>query len=220
MKLLQGLIAVIGFSMLMACSESDGPGGSGATAPEFTLGQDYEVIRPEPLDKLEVKEYFSLFCIHCYNNEKLIKNMRQTLAADVTFERAHVSFIPQSQPKVGQLMSLSYATAVLLGVEDKLVDSIFDYHFEQKTWLTKPDDLRNAFVANGISAEEFDRTIRSDEARNMAIAMSESRKADKVNHTPDLVVNGKYRILMSGLADVDDPQQHFNQLVAHLLTNP
>ena len=226
LKTLASLMMAGSLLLTAGCSEpttaTDKPvAAAGASAhSEFVEGRDYEVIREQATATAQIKEYFSLFCVHCYNSEPLIKAMRQSLAEDVNFERAHVAFLPQGKPQLGQLTSLAYATAVLLKVEDKMVDAIFDYHFKEKSWLTSGSDFRNVFIVNGVSGEEFDRVIRSEEAREMAMAMSAARQEDGVRFTPDLLVNGKYRILLPAVMNAAEPTERMDQLVAFLLTNP
>jgi len=207
-------------STILACSPQ-------ATEKEdsFSVGNDYEVIRETPSTTPEIAEHFSLYCIHCYNNESMFRDMKATLTEDVKFHRSHVLFLPQKRPEWAKAMTFAVASADALGIEEEFVDTIFDSHFKQQKYVGEYNQLQDIFLSLGVDNKTFKATMNDDKTLDAVRAMVNRASADKIRSTPDLIVNNKYRILLSKLAETAKekgitPQQQLNELVAHLLTNP
>ncbi|HAE90425.1 MAG TPA: disulfide isomerase, partial [Idiomarina sp.] len=50
----------------------------------------------------------------------------------------------------------AFVVAKKIGIEEKIIPAVFDYNFAQRNMLTSEDDIRNVFILNGVSGEEFD----------------------------------------------------------------
>jgi|GEM_PF-331103 len=186
----------------------------------FVAGEDYDVIREQASSDQRILEHFSLYCGHCYASESIFSALKTTLAKNVNFERSHVLFLPQNNKKFGQNMTFGYAAAVELGIEDKFVAKVFDYHFNDKTWLGSASDLKNIFVVLGQTSAIFESTINGESTLKRVKAMVAKAQQDNVRFTPDLIVNDKYRINLQSLHNKTEKQQRLNSLVNYLLTNP
>lgn len=191
----------------------------------FTVDHDYEIIRETPSATPEITEHFSLYCVHCYNNEPMFKALKATLANDVKFNRSHVLFLPQQRPEWAKAMTFAVASAGALGIEDKFIDTIFDNHFEQKKYIGEYNQLQDIFLTLGVDNKKFQATMNDEKTLDVVRGMVNRASADKIRSTPDLIINNKYRVKLAQLAvtakeDGITPQQQLNDLVAHLLTNP
>lgn len=155
--------------------------------------QGYVVIKParptQDPSKVEVIEFFSYGCIHCYTFEPSLKVWLKTLPANVHFIR---------QPAVFQAPWKAYAkayfTAESLGVLDKVHDAIYDAIHNEKKPLQSEEDLANFFVAHGVKSEDFTKAYKSFSVDAKLRQAEVSAPAYGIEGTPSLVVNGKYRI--------------------------
>jgi len=191
-----------------------------ASVMAFQLGEDYEIVREKGSDKPQIVEHFSLYCVHCYHSEELFSELKAGLAEEVDFKRSHVLFLPQSKPDWARNMTFSFAAARELGIEDEFVAKVFDYHFKDKVYLGNIDDIKNIFVVLGKTGQEFDLALRSEASLITVKSMDQQAKNDKVRFTPDLIVNDKYRVKLSGLKEHGDEGKRLAKLVKYLLTNP
>jgi len=192
---------------------------------DFVADQDYKIIRDKASATPEINEHFSLYCGHCYRSEPMFKKLKATLAKNVKFNRSHVFFLPQKRPEWGKAMSFAVASAGVLNIEDKFIDTIFDTHFEQKKYIGEYAQLQQVFSTLGVDAATFKATMNDEKTLETVRAMVNRASADKVRFTPDLIVNDKYRVVLTNLEEMAKErditvQQQLNELVAHLLTNP
>lgn len=195
------------------------------TAVSFQLDKDYEVVRKTPSKSPQIIEHFSLYCGHCYNTEPLIKSLKSSLAKDVEFKRSHVTFLPQQRPDWGKAMTFGVAASQKLGVEEAFVATVFDSHFVQKKFLGDYAQLRDVFGTLGVDAQTFKDTMNNEETVDVVRTMVNKASSDKVRFTPDLIVNDKYRVLLSNVPKSAKEngvttEQQLDKLVAFLLTNP
>lgn len=195
------------------------------TAVSFQLGKDYEVVRKTPSKSPQIIEHFSLYCGHCYRTEPLIKSLKGSLAKDVAFKRSHVIFLPQQRPDWGKAMTFGVASAQKLGVEEAFVATVFDSHFAQEKFLGDYAQLRDVFGTLGVDAQTFKDTMNNEATVDVVRAMVNKATDDKVRFTPDLIVNDKYRVLLSNVPKAAKEngmttEKQLDELVAFLLTNP
>jgi len=220
LKTVKATVLTAALSTLIACSPQ-----AKESEVSFVKGTDFEVIRDTPSKTSEIVEHFSLYCGHCYRTEPMLKELKSTLAKDVTFNRSHVISMPQQRPEWGKLMTFSVAIAKRLNIEDKFVDAVFDSHFKDEKYIGQYSQVQQVFKDLGVDNETFQATMNHEETLNMVKSMVNKSNADKVRFTPDLIVNDKYRVLLAQLTESAKdnsitPQQQLNDLVAYLLTNP
>lgn len=186
----------------------------------FEQGTHYEVIREQATKSPQLTEHFSLYCSHCFLNEGLFKKLKSELGKEVAFNRSHVMFLPQQKPQWAKNMTFAFAVAKKLNIEEQFVASVFDYHFKQRIMLGEIDDISDIFSVNGISKAQFKQQLSSQETLEAVKTMLKSASADQVRFTPDLIVNNKYRVLLSSIRGHKAPEQELIKLVRFLLTNP
>jgi thiol:disulfide interchange protein DsbA len=93
-----------------------------------------------------------------------------------------------------KLHAKAYFTAETLDVMEPMHDAIFKAMHVERNRLGSKGAIRELFVANGISAEDFDRAFDSFGV-NSQVSQAEARaRSAKISGTPSVLVNGKYLI--------------------------
>ncbi|MGB0473645.1 MAG: thiol:disulfide interchange protein DsbA/DsbL [Porticoccaceae bacterium] len=164
-----------------------------AADEKYKAGEHYDIlpqaVRTANADKIEVNEVFAYTCGHCFNFQSELHPWVEKLAADVDF---------QSTPAIWQSKMKPYArvyyAAKILNVLDRVHQPIFEAIHLKKTPLRSEADFAAIFTANGVDSKEFSSAFNSFGTNSM-ISQAESRvRAYKVRGTPEMIVNGKYRI--------------------------
>ena len=199
------LVIVMMTTALTACAQ----GSSGS----YTEGVHYKRLATTLFTsnprKVEVVEFFSYGCGHCYSFEPLVQRWKKDLPEQTVFQYSPAVFNARMVP-----LAKAYYVAKALGVVDQVHPKMFTaIHVERKPMATQAD-VRNVFVSSGVDGEKFDNAYRSF-AVNGQVRQAESRlRGAKVTGTPMLMVNGKYTI------DVNDVGGQANMLkVATYLVN-
>lgn len=185
-----------------------------AQAQNFEEGVHYEVIADEATSKPEITEFFSFYCVHCYRFEPIATEMKSEYPD--AFKKAHVSFI-SPRGNVGETMTQAFVVAQKLNKEEEIAAAIFDYNFNKNSMLTSKEDIRNVFIVNDVSGDEFDKAMASFTVRAAASKMDRRASNLGVNSTPTFIVNGKYKMLPQGFRDSDNFQEDFSDLAGYLL---
>jgi thiol:disulfide interchange protein DsbA len=191
-----------------------------AAAAQYTEGKQYTKVNETVSKKKEVREYFSVYCGHCFKFEPIMHNLKKSLPADASFERNHVDFLRGASPKIQQMITKSIVVAEQLGNTDKLVGAVFNYIHVQKAVITSEKDLRNIFVLNGADGEKFDKLMKSFSVNSKVKSLKkyqENMTAKRVlTGVPTIIVNGKYKIDPAKL-DKNNFEQDYQNLVKYLL---
>lgn len=170
--------------------------------PLFACAADNETYQdgvhyatlPQPVptqtgDKVEITEVFWYGCGHCFAFEPLINNWKKTLPEGVEFIRSPA--IWRAEMKTHAQM---FYTAEVLGVLDNVHDSLFSaMNVDHKRMLTE-DEIYPYFAPHGISREDFDKAFTSFKVTSDVRRADARARSYKISGTPEMVVNGKYRI--------------------------
>lgn len=178
------MIIALGLSLFAALS---------AQAIEFQAGKDYEVI-PAPVathnnDKIEVTEVFWYGCIHCFRFEPMVRDWKNSLPDDVEFIR-----VPAMWNKRLRIHAQAYYTAQKLGVSQQVHQPLFDALNVEKQKLATEAELTGFFAKFGVPVDDFHHAFSSSEVQKQLDAAAEKSQAYGVQGTPELIINGKYRI--------------------------
>ena len=166
----------------------------GAVAQEtWTAGEDYDVISPairsaEP-DKVEVHEFFWYGCGHCYNFEPLVVQWKKTLPEDVIVKGS-----PAIWNKPMELHAQAFYTAEVLGVLDDVHLPLFQALNVDGKRLQSEKAIGALFAQHGVDRKEFSRAFNSFGVGSMTRQANARARAARVTGTPEMMVNGKYRI--------------------------
>ncbi|WP_245792333.1 thiol:disulfide interchange protein DsbA/DsbL [Teredinibacter waterburyi] len=164
------------------------------TQKTFVAGKDYieletpvKTITP---GKIEVTEVFSYGCIHCFHFEPVVKAWKANMPAGVEFVQNPAVF-----NKSWENYARIYYTAKALGVLDKAHELVFTSIHVGHQRLLNEKEIAAMFVVNlGVEREDFDKTFKSFGV-NSQIQQADARaRSFKIAGTPELVVDGRYRV--------------------------
>lgn len=162
----------------------------------YEEGTHYDVIAPAvrvgASDEVVVTEFFWYGCGHCYTFEPLLETWQKTLPEGVRLQGS-----PAMWNGAMQLHAKAFYVAEALGVMDTLHAAIFKAMHVQRLRLGTPSAVRELFVANGVSGEDFDKAFDSFGINSQVRQADARARSAKITGTPSLMVNGKYLISAS-----------------------
>ena len=172
-------------------------------ATVYKEGVHYSVINQGPKAKTpEIKEYFSFLCPHCFQFYlNVLPKLEKQLPKGVKFTQSHVDFLGG---QTGKELTRAFAIAELLNVKHKMEKVLFNTIHVKKERIVTRGDIRKLFVANGVEGKEFDSVIDSFAVNAMVSKMARDAKDDQINGVPELVINGKYKVLKKQIKTWDD----------------
>ena len=182
-------------AMLLAfsCQANAAPASTEEYKEEYKEGVHYVALKiptkAPAADKIEVAEYFSYGCPHCYQLEPYIAAWHNTLPDDVTFIRTPAIWNPTYK-----IYAQAYYTASALNVLDKMHRALF-MAIQQGRALKTSQAMAQFFQAQGgVPIADFYETYRSFAVNtNMRQADAKGRSY-RASGVPAIIVNGKYRI--------------------------
>lgn len=166
-------------------------------------GTDYALISPPQspttTGKVEVVEFFSYGCPHCYHLQPLLTQWKQTeLPANAVLVRVPVSL---GRREWGQLVRAFY-TLEATGDLERLDDELFDAIHKDGQRLYDIDALAAWAAQNGIDANKFRAQFNSPEVSAKAVRAEQLARDYKINGVPTITVAGKYRALGKDYPDM------------------
>jgi thiol:disulfide interchange protein DsbA len=157
-------------------------------------GHDYAVLdvpqRQEVNGRIEVIEFFSWGCPHCYEFHPLLERWIATLPKDAAFRRVPVSL---GHPEWEALVRAYYAlqsTGDLARLDSQIFEAI---HKDHVSLFTEPSIT--AWVAkHGVNAARFTEAYRSFGV-NTSVGRSEDAAENyRVAGIPTLAIGGRYTV--------------------------
>jgi thiol:disulfide interchange protein DsbA len=183
---------------------------TGLTEGEFTEGEHYvllkDPVRTDAGGTLEVIEFFSYGCVHCFNFDPQIEDWKADLPEGVRFRRQPVSFSPS-----WALLGQAYYALEDIGILDRNHTRIFRAIHEQGRQFLSVEELADFIDGRGASREEFTRAFNSSAVRRFAGQMERMQLRYEVQAVPTIVVAGKYVIKS------DVPRKIALDVVDHLI---
>ncbi len=156
-------------------------------------GTDYALISPpqpqQTQDKVEVIEFFSYGCPHCFHLQPLLNEWQTQLPENAVLIKVPVSF---GRREWGQLVRAYYAleaTGDLKRVDDQLFKSIH----EERQQLFDVDSLAHWAGQHGVDVSKFRSHFNSPEITQKALRAEQLSRDYKINGVPTITVAGKYR---------------------------
>lgn len=159
---------------------------------DATEGIEYEVLaqpqKVENSEKIQVIEFFSYACPHCYNLEPSVNKWLKNKPDNIEFIQVPAIFNAQ-----WEAFAKIYFAAEVLGVVDKVHPIIFEAIHGKGKKIKKLDDLKAIFTANGISSDDFDNTLNSFSVDSKIRSAKIMTQKYAVKSVPLVIVNGKYK---------------------------
>ncbi|MDX1802503.1 MAG: thiol:disulfide interchange protein DsbA/DsbL [Alcanivorax sp.] len=175
---------------------------TGAMADEdharFAVGTHYKILdvpgTVEDPTKVEVREFFSYVCPHCYAVEPGLEDWLKTKPDYINFVRTPVTFLHNSEP-----LARAYYVEQALGLVDEMHRPIFDAIHKHREPLFNEPALANFFRKYGVDPKDFNQ-LYSSFGVNTQIREADAMARDyKVPGVPNFIVNGKYMVLRGNL---------------------
>ena len=167
-----------------------------AQGERYEANVHYDVITPAirtaDQSKIEVSEFFWYGCGHCYTFEPMITQWKKSIEDDVNFLGS-----PAVWNKPMELHAKAYFTAQTLGVLDTMHLVLFQAMNVDRKRLSSEEEIAALFAANGVAAEDFNKAFGSFGIDSQLRQANSRARAAKVTGTPELLVNGKYRVSTS-----------------------
>jgi thiol:disulfide interchange protein DsbA len=158
-------------------------------------GKDYKLLAspqtPDTEGKIEVIEFFSYGCPHCYDFNPLITQWAKQLPANVAFVRVPISLGRQPW---GQLVRAFYALQAT-GDLERLDTALFDAIHKEHQALFDEASLTAWAAKHGIAADKFKSTLESFNVSTRSSHAERLARDYQVQGVPHLVIDGKYEIL-------------------------
>lgn len=167
-----------------------------ASAERYVAGQHYALldmpVRTRDRNKIEVVEVFWYGCSHCYHFDPLISQWKKTLAADVDFWLS-----PAVWNENMRMHANAFYTAKALKVEQQLHEPLFVALVVERKGLNTLAQLEDFFAEFGVDREKFNKTFMSFGVTSQVRQAEARARSYKISGTPEMIVNGKYRVSAS-----------------------
>ena len=167
-----------------------------ATAALAELSGKYEIIIPNipprehSLDKVNITEFFSVTCGHCYNFHKNATKLKEKYGDKIEITPNPVGWYGKD---AGRL----YYIGKKLGKGDLVINTLFSFVFEQSIEnigqkIYQREMLRNVALVTGLN-EEFDKYIDDPKIVKVMDNAVQNAKDFNIHSTPTIVVEGSIK---------------------------
>ncbi len=168
-------------------------GLSGLSWADYDEGIEYELLKKvqaAPTDgTVEVIEFFSYGCPHCYHFEPYLKSWEKTKA-----DYIKVVQVPAIFNKNWEALATLYYASEVLGVQEKMHSAIFEaMHGSSGKKVRSFDDIKGLFIANGVSSEALEKALKSFTVAAKTRRAKTMTASYGIASVPNVVVQGKYR---------------------------
>ncbi|MCK8043959.1 thiol:disulfide interchange protein DsbA/DsbL [Shewanella sp. 1CM18E] len=181
-----------------------------AAATTYVEGVDYVKIAGIPEStKPIVREFFSYNCGHCYRQDPFFEQTAHLLGDDVKFERT-----PVGAGRTSWILSQeAYYLAQKFSVTKQVHGNIFTRIHEKEGAFTRPEQLKDFFVSQGLDGKDVEAAMQSTDAKLALMNYDTQAQLAEIRGVPSIVVNGKYLVKNPGKTPED-----LVQLVKYLNT--
>ena len=148
-------------------------------------------VKTRNTNVIEVTEYFSYGCPHCYRFEPLVQQWKKDLAEDVDFNRT-----PAIWRVTGyELYARTYYTAQALGVLEEVHYPLFQAIHGSRRSLLDLKSMTSFMAEQGVEPEIFVKTFTDSFGVKAMYQQASARQLIyQSNGVPAVIVNGKYRV--------------------------
>lgn len=136
-----------------------------------------------------VEEYFSYYCIHCYNLDDSLDSWAAANRGQVRLER-----VPALGTRAWRRLGHVYYAAEELELLPQLHKRIFRAIHDGGRNLVVRDELARFLRAQGQDAEAFIEAMDSPRVKSRLVSADARQKRYQVRSVPTLIVNGTYMV--------------------------
>lgn len=137
--------------------------------------------------QVEIVEFLSFYCGHCYNFEKSIPIIRGNFPKKIQWKTLPI-FWGKGSPKPGE----AYLIAVDEGKGEQMKKALFEAVFVEKQDIGKMEVLESIGMKIGLGFD-FSKRLRGDEKAAAAREVVDMARSYGINETPSLIIAGNIR---------------------------
>jgi len=180
-------------------------------AQEFVLNQHYsEIDNAVPSHKKNVVQFFSLYCPACYLYEKnIIPIVLNHIDTDIQLKQYYLNLHGSPQE---DLLASAYAVAEVYKIGDKVKADLFALIQDQRKKIYTEEQIYPVFEKYNISTEDYKKTTHSFIVNLKIKEWYNLKEKAKINAIPSFIVNEKYIINTSKLANLMELPHIINYL--------
>jgi protein dithiol oxidoreductase (disulfide-forming) len=160
----------------------------------IVAGHDYVVLnapqRQENSGRIEVVEFFSWGCPHCYEFYPMLSRWIAVLPKDVAFKRVPVGL---GHPEWEALAKAYYALQST-GDVDRLDSMIFQDIHRNHAWLYDEQSITAWVGKHGVNVAKFTAAFRSFDVNRTAGQAEQMAEDYRIPGVPTLAIAGKYTV--------------------------
>lgn len=140
-----------------------------------------------PAGKIEVVEFFSYGCPHCFALEPTLETWAKRLPADVVFKRVPVGFnaLYENYQKI-------FFALEAMGQVEHMHRKVFNAIHQQRQRLDKEADIAAFMTANGVDGAKFIELYKSFGVQTKARQAQLLANAYKIDGVPAMGVQGRF----------------------------
>ena len=180
-------ITLIGIAIYLGVKTfEDSPGG------EFVAGEHYQLLEnPRRIrsDKIEVMEFFSYGCVHCFDFEPMLSEWVNSKTKDINFVR-----VPAIANEYWRVLGRAYFALEQMGILEKEHMAMFRAVHMSKRDISNAEALFDFVQENGVDRGKFASAYQSSEASNAMNQADQMARRLKVASVPTIVIQGKYLV--------------------------
>lgn len=170
---------------------------SGAANAAIQLGKDYTLLStPQPVSdpkKVEVIEFFSYHCIHCYDDDPAMTAWAKSQPAYVSFRKEQIVW-----QKSMEGFARMFATFNATGTFNKLHRPAFDAVIKSRVNLADEGEFTKWLKKQpGVDANKVLSTYKSFGINAQVARAAKITRDYQIQGTPTVIVNGKYVVVTS-----------------------
>ncbi len=189
-KIAVGLVAatiaiLIGYVSTLVVKESPMLG-------DFVEGDHYTLLeKPRRIrgNKIEVMEFFSYGCIHCYNFDPTLADWVKANSYKINFIRTQVV-----SSEYWRILGRNYYAMEKLGLLGRYHLPFFREVHEVKRNFSPATRLGDYFDGKGVTADEYMKAYNSPELATKVSAADQMARRLQVSSVPTIIIHGKYQI--------------------------
>ncbi len=137
--------------------------------------------------KVQIIEFFSFYCSHCYEFEKSIQVIRGSFPNKIEWKAVPI-YWGNGSPKPGE----AYLLAVEAGKGEQIKKALFDAYFIEKRDISNIEVLEDIGTNAGLGFDFSHRLRAGDKAKDVGDGIIMSKTYD-VNDTPTLIIAGNLK---------------------------
>ena len=203
---------------------------SAGSAPTWTEGVNYFLVAPArptslPAGKVEVTEVFSYACPACNIFQPTMHKLKQSLPANAVLDYLPAAF---NTSEDWPMFQLAYCTAQVLGIDQQTHDAMFDAVWKGgdlnvidpatrniKSRMPTIEDAAKFYNQHaGVPVDKFVAAAKSFSVDLKVRTAEDLVRAYRVDRTPTIIVNGKYRLFVDSAGGPDQLIELVKYLVA------